>query len=345
MEPLQSISKKTSCQESKNLTKKNFLQISSDGPNVNLKFLELMAESRETEELSPLIDIGTCRLHTVHNSLKVGIKSSRWIVGKVMKAMWKLLNKSPALREKFVALAETNLFPLPFCGYRWYGNEDRAERAELLWDGYAKFLKYLITLPKSRQPQGKSFTILKDPFNDPLMKAKLKFLEIVSNKLNKFLRVYQIDQPVVPFLCNSLKEILTSLLQMFILNDTIEKTDTTLKLMKIDTSDVNLHKPYDLIQIGTAAKLHVANYKKSTDFKESTLRRFYKEVFMLLASLTSHFMEKSPLKHLIVRCLSCFNPIVLADTNKLWKNWLPLVVLNQRRQTKLRTSMKKCWRN
>ena len=54
----------------KELDKNNFLQISSDGPNVNLEFLELMAESRENEELSPLIDIGTCGLHTVLNSLK-----------------------------------------------------------------------------------------------------------------------------------------------------------------------------------------------------------------------------------------------------------------------------------
>ena len=124
---------------------------------------------------------------------------------------------------------------------------------------------------------------------------------------------------MVPFLCNSFKEILTSLLQMFFLNDTIKKVDATLKLMKIDTNDVNLHKPYDLIQIGTAANYkigNVANYKKSTGFNESTVQRFYKEVCMLLASLTRHFIEKSPLKHLIVRCSSCFNQIVLADTNK-----------------------------
>ena len=114
---------------------------------------------------------------------------------------------------------------------------------------------------------------------------------------------------------------------MFILNDTIKKADTTLKLMKIDTNDVNLHKSCNLIQIGTAAKLHI--YKKSRNFKESTLRRFYKEVCMLFASLTSHFMEKSPLKYFIVCCSSYFNPIVL----------------NQRRQTKLRAVMKKCWRN
>ena len=52
-------------------------------------------------------------------------------------------------------------------------------------------------MPKSRQPQGKSFNILKGSFNDPLMKAKLKYLELVSNKLNKFLRAYQMNQPMV----------------------------------------------------------------------------------------------------------------------------------------------------
>ena len=114
----------------KELDKNDFFQISSDGPNVNLKFLELMPKNRETKELSPLID--TYRLHTVHNSLKAGIKSSRWIVGKVMKTMWKLLNESPARRKKYVALVEINLFPLPFCGHRWCENEDCAERAELL---------------------------------------------------------------------------------------------------------------------------------------------------------------------------------------------------------------------
>ena len=74
--------------------------------------------------------------------------------------MWKLLNESPAQREKYVALAETDFFPFPFSGYRWCENKDCAEREELLRDGYVKFLKNLIALPESRQPQGKSFTHL-----------------------------------------------------------------------------------------------------------------------------------------------------------------------------------------
>ena len=221
------------------------------------------------------MDIGTCGLHTVHNSLKEGIESSRWIVGKVKKAIWKLLNESPGWREKYVALAKTNLFSLPFCGHRWCGNEDCSERAELLWDGYVKLLKYLIALPKSGKPQSKLFTILKDPFNDPLMKAKFKFLEFVSNKLKKFLRGYQTNQTMEPFLYSSFKEILKSLLQMFVLNDRIKKAET-LKLMKIDKNDKKLCKPYDLIQIGTASKMHVDNYKKSTDFKQVLFKDFVK---------------------------------------------------------------------
>ena len=91
------------------------------------------------------------------------------------------------------------------------------------------------------------------------MKVKLKFLEFVSHKLKKFLREYQMDQSMVTFQCNSLKEILASLLQIFILKNTLKKADTTLKLMKIDLKDVNLHKSFDWIQISTAAKFHVAN--------------------------------------------------------------------------------------
>ena len=35
--------------------------------------------------------------------------------------------------------------------------------------------------------QEKLFTFLKDSFNDPMMKAKLKFWEFICDKLNKFL--------------------------------------------------------------------------------------------------------------------------------------------------------------
>ena len=46
------------------LPKQKCIQISSDGPNVNLKFLNLLNEKRRNECLNELISIGTCGLHT-----------------------------------------------------------------------------------------------------------------------------------------------------------------------------------------------------------------------------------------------------------------------------------------
>ena len=201
-----------------NLDRKNLLQISSDGPNVNLKFLELHKNQRELDELPKLADIGTCGLHTVHGSLKNGIKNSNWNIGKTLKAMTKLLDKSPARREKYEMVTESNVYPLPYCGHRWCENENCAHRAEQVWPGFVKFIDYLNKLPKSQQPQGKSFKVLQDAVKDPLIPAKLKLVEFIASKLNRFLTGFQTDQPMVPFLHDVLKEILTTIMKMFMIS-------------------------------------------------------------------------------------------------------------------------------
>ena len=55
----------------KSIKKKiKFLQVFSDGPNVNLSFIKILDEHRRDAEVNPMIDIGTCGSHTVRNSFK-----------------------------------------------------------------------------------------------------------------------------------------------------------------------------------------------------------------------------------------------------------------------------------
>lgn len=82
----------------------------------------------------------------------------------------------------------------------------------------------------------------------------MKFTELITLKLNAFLTKFQIEQPMVPFLSNILKNILSSMLRKFILGGTIEKADMTIKLLQLDTSNKNIHKPNGLIDIGVAEK-------------------------------------------------------------------------------------------
>ena len=67
------------------------MQVSSDGPNVNLAFLKKYASLREEKELDPLIDLGTFGLHVVHSSMKAGAKASEWELQKLLKAMWQFI--------------------------------------------------------------------------------------------------------------------------------------------------------------------------------------------------------------------------------------------------------------
>ena len=66
------------------LDKSKLIQVSSDGPNVNLAFLKLLNEKRKDEELCKLIDIGTCGLHVLHGSFKHGEEKSEWKLKKLL---------------------------------------------------------------------------------------------------------------------------------------------------------------------------------------------------------------------------------------------------------------------
>ena len=75
------------------IEKNKIWQVFSDGPIVNFLFLRILDEHRHDSELNPLVDIGTCVLHTKHNLFKHGEKESNWNIKKLLNHMFKLLMK------------------------------------------------------------------------------------------------------------------------------------------------------------------------------------------------------------------------------------------------------------
>ena len=76
-------------------------QVSSDGLNVNLVFFGLLNEHRSDNELSRLINIGTCGLHTIHNSKKHGENSSGWKLNNLLQSIYKIFEEAPKRRKKY----------------------------------------------------------------------------------------------------------------------------------------------------------------------------------------------------------------------------------------------------
>ena len=104
-------------------------------------------------------------------------------------------------------------------------NEKCAEKAESLIKGYQKFVIHVSILRKNQQPgsKNKSFTVLKKMIHDTLISAKLTFYEMVSHKLNIFLRGFQTDCPMVPFFADVLGGIVRVLLERNIHKDLLRK--------------------------------------------------------------------------------------------------------------------------
>ena len=292
------------------------LQISSDGPAVNLKFLREMDEKRSELDAPPLVDIGTCGLHTIHGSFKKGLIASEWKIEKILKWMHALLADAPARRGIFETVTGASKYPENFCKTRWCENEKCAKKAAEIWTEYKTFLRHMMGLKKSEQPKNsKCFDGLVAVVNDPLMRAKFRFAECVSWKLNEYLRGFQNDNPMLPFVCEELESLLRWFLEKFILKDTLSKADTIKKIIAIKVDDCNIRKPDKLIDIGYAAKKEVMEYKQKAASSESSphVALFFKQARQMLQKLCSHFMMKSPLRMAVVRLAVCFDPKFIAD--------------------------------
>ena len=55
---------------SKGLNKNKLIQVSPDGPNDSLKFLELLAEKHKDDSLNELTSIGACSLHMINRAFQ-----------------------------------------------------------------------------------------------------------------------------------------------------------------------------------------------------------------------------------------------------------------------------------
>ena len=77
------------------------VQLAMDAPNVNLKLLQKVKDSRDEFGHSKLIDCGSCNLHTVHGSFKTGAEASGWSIKQLLKSCHQILKDSPARRDDF----------------------------------------------------------------------------------------------------------------------------------------------------------------------------------------------------------------------------------------------------
>lgn len=291
----------------------DMLQISMDGPNVNLNLIERMNCEMVDNHSVGLLRVGSCGLHVVHNAFRSGCEASHWDIESFLSASYTLFKDSPARREDYISVTGSTSFPPKFCSHRWLENKSVASKVIELLPNLEKYVK-AVADKKIASPKNKSFEILKAGILvTPLLPCRLAFFSSVAAQLEPFLKKYQADKPLIPFLCDDLMAALKGLLDRFIKQDVLKECTTAQKLIQIDLKNVASQVNFSKVELGFQTERLLFKAKKLPSVSDGAVKDFRTECKEFLIAVAVKISEKSPLKYSLVRNLSCLHPNTLEN--------------------------------
>ena len=93
------------------LQAKNIIQVRMGGPGVKWNFFGELKEKVNPDFGTTVVNIGSCGLHVVHNSCKIGIDATGWQVSSFPFSLYYLSKDGLAKREDFVTISGSTLMP------------------------------------------------------------------------------------------------------------------------------------------------------------------------------------------------------------------------------------------
>ena len=128
-------------------------------------------------------------------------------------------------------------------------------------------------LRKSKQSKCDSCNIVKDAIDDSLTVAKLEFFICGAGLLEPYLKSYQSDQPMVPFIYFDLKKLITCLLKFFVKAEVIDNCKT-FDLVNIDLDKKSNFHEVNNMTLGVASEKTLKDLKKDVVIEDFDAKQF-----------------------------------------------------------------------
>ena len=174
---------------------------------------------------------------------------------------------------------------------------------------HKSLVKHWESKPKSKRPSSKSYENLKAAVNDPLTTAKLQFFSFVAGILQPFLKSYQTDQPMIPFMYNDIFALLQKILQSVVKPDLLVNCRSFSDLLKlyIDSKDTFMKLKDMSFRVAT---LTLALLRETYQISKNQISSFFNNVIKLVTTIAKKLFEKSPTSHNVVRNSVIFDPLI-----------------------------------
>ena len=166
----------------------------------------------------------------------------------------------------------------------------------------ANIKKYVSQL---KAPQTASYAAIKEACEDPLTVIQL---DSSSPWRNNFSHFGSSSRQMAPFLEQSLKGLLLTLMGRFIKKDVLEQADSYPKLSALDPCDKKNQVHCKHVEFGFAARQSLKVVTDNKTISELAVLTFKTDCVQLLSDMTAKPIERCPLKYPLVRYLSSLNP-------------------------------------
>lgn len=148
---------------------------------------------------------------------------------------------------------------------------------------------------------------------------------MVAREVTPFLKLYQTDKPMLPFMCNDLTNILRSLMEKFVKPSVMVSATNTVKLFKVEYEAQDNHVDVNKVKVGFATERALVEHAKNSGSERLRLE-FRQNCKLFLVKMVSKLLEKAPVKYPLVRSLSVLDPRVLLNNKELSSQKLTTVL-------------------
>ena len=152
--------------------------------------------------------------------------------------------------------------------------------------------------------------------DDQLILPKLYFFSYLTGIVEPFLKTYQTDNPMIPYLYFDLKAIVKQLLELIVESNVIDACRSGRELKEINLEDKNNLLSLEKTNVGFAVEHLLKKMKKSDVITISQINDFKRDAQKFIRSLLTKLFERSPLGSLILKSAVIFDPAKLRELLK-----------------------------
>lgn len=185
-----------------------------------------------------LIHVGSCPLHLIHNSFKIGIDSTKWSIEDFLHNLDGWFSHSPSRREDYLKVArklsnDNGKFVRRFIIARWLDAGPIMERTIEQWKNICEYFINFIPSNRSILTNNHRYIKIRAMVESKLTLLHLNFLVFLYHNIyEQILLWFQQTKPLIHLLYDECEQLIRRLFSCFIKEDLI--TSKTLnEIMKI----------------------------------------------------------------------------------------------------------------